>query len=111
VAATFGRAMYRLQLPNLTIGTNTPQSIDNVQIAPNPFTENSRISFNLPAKQTLQLELYDLSGKRIKTIFAGELSGGTQAFELDGNGLSHGVYLLKIYGKGQTGFCKKVVKQ
>lgn len=109
-AATFGRSMFRAELP-VPSSTLNAQKIEQVQINPSPFTEKSLVSFSTFEKQTAKLELFDLSGKRLRTLFAGELPAGKQSFELEGNGLSAGIYLLKMTGKNGAGFCKKVVKQ
>ncbi len=110
LAATYGRSMYWQQLPNLTIGTHSPQPPDNVRISPNPFEAQAQISFTVLEKQTARLELYDLSGKKLKILFAGVLEAGEQVFALDGNGMTAGIYLLKMTGENGNGVCKKVVK-
>ncbi|MBC7774205.1 MAG: T9SS type A sorting domain-containing protein, partial [Phycisphaerae bacterium] len=109
-AATFGRSMFRAQLPPPPSGTYSPQTVDNVRVFPNPFGYQAQVSFIVFEKQAARLDLFDLSGKKLKTLFAGELQAGGQVFELDGNGLNAGVYLLKLEGEKGTGFCRKLVK-
>lgn len=111
LAATFGRAMYWLQLPNLTIRVTTPQILENVQIMPNPMQEKAVISFTLRQKERLQVELFELSGKKLQTVFEGELSAGFQQLNFQGAALPPGIYLLRAKGANGTGFCRKVVKQ
>jgi len=108
-AATYGRSMYRATMPFVS-GTNSPQTIENVRVAPNPFDNRTQISFVVSEKQNARVELFDLSGKKLKTIFAGEFPVGEQGFELDGTELAAGVYLLKMEGKDGAGFCRKVLK-
>lgn len=111
LAATFGRSMYWQELPNLTIGTSAPTSFENVQIAPVPFVDQTRISWALAEKQKVQLELFDLTGKFLKTIFEGVLNAGEHGFTMSGEGLPSGVYLIKMSGENGSGFSRKVVKQ
>ena len=109
LAATYGRSMFSAKMPTPS-GTYSPQNVDNVRIAPNPFNDQTKISFTALKKESARLGLFDLSGKKLKTLFAGEMPKGAQVFELEGNGLAAGVYLLKMEGEKGVGFCKKVVK-
>lgn len=108
-AATYGRSMFKAILP-LPTGTNSPQVFENVAIAPNPFGSATTISFQIFEKQEARLEVFDLSGKQVKSLFAGELSAGEHQFELSGEGLSAGVYFVKMEGKGGGSFYRKIVK-
>lgn len=108
-AATYGRSMFRAELPTPS-GTYSPQTLGSPRIAPNPFGSITEISFAVFQKQTACLELFDLAGKKIKTVFAGELPVGKKMLALDGDGLAPGVYLLKLTGEKGAGFCQKVVR-
>ncbi len=110
VAATFGRSMFRAELPP-NAGTDAPQTIDNVRIAPNPFSSRTQVSFAVFEKQTTRVDLFDLSGRRLKTLFSGELSVGKEVFELTGDGLAAGVYLLKIEGEHGNRIACKILKE
>ncbi len=108
-AATYGRSMYKATMPWFS-NTHEPQTIDNVRVAPNPFINQTQVSLLVLEPQTVRLELFDLSGKKLMTLFSGQLQLGEQLFEMDGNGLRSGVYLLKMTRENGTGFCRKVVK-
>ena len=110
VAATYGRSMFKATMPWFS-STHSPQTIENVRVAPKPFINQTQISLLVLEQQTVRLELFELSGKRLKTFFAGQLPIGEQVFEVDGNGLAAGIYLIKMTGKNGAGFCHKVVKQ
>jgi len=110
LAATYGRSMYKASMPWFS-NTHEPQTLENVRIAPNPWVSRTQISFTVFEQQTVRLELYDLTGKKLETIFAGQLPIGEQVVEMDGNGLTAGVYLIKMTGENGAGFCRKVVKQ
>jgi len=107
-AATFGRSMFRATLP-LPTGTVSPEIVDNVTIVPNPFSNETAISFSVFEKQNAQLEVFDISGKCVKTLFAGALQAGEHRFELAGEGLAAGVYFVIMKGRGGS-FCQKIVK-
>lgn len=54
-----------------------------VKAFPNPFSEN--INFQVEAKQSGQalLEVYNVSGQKIKTVFSGYMNAGTQRFSMN----------------------------
>jgi len=42
--------------------------------SPNPFSATTRIAYDLPAKTTVSLNIFDISGRQVR-----ELAGGTQS--------------------------------
>jgi len=70
-------------------------------VAPNPFSNISRICFSLSEENTINLIIYDVSGKAIRKIFSGKLQAGNHNLSWDrkddtGNKVSSGIYLLKF---------------
>ena len=58
-------------------GTHAPSPIPAllefiVQAYPNPFNPRTTIAFNLPQKSAVDLHIYDLAGRRVKTLLDGE---------------------------------------
>jgi hypothetical protein len=49
---------------------------------PNPFSDN--VNFQIETKQSGQalLEVYNMSGQKVKTVFSGHLNAGTQRFNM-----------------------------
>lgn len=69
------------------------------QITPNPFTQDIFIQISLKKNQQIQLTLADISGRVLKTK-AATLSAGSNNIMFDApQGISSGVYLLKIQGE------------
>jgi len=105
---------YHQALINLTppgssfIEENIIEEFINVRIAPNPLTESSEIIINAKKNQMIQIELYDLSGCFIKTIYQGEIKRGNNTIGFNKMGMRIGIYLLKISVDGQS-FTKKIV--
>jgi len=54
-----------------TISSFTPVALE--QNAPNPFNESTRISFSLQKGGRVNLHLYDVSGKKIATLYDNEM--------------------------------------
>ncbi|MCD4744988.1 MAG: T9SS type A sorting domain-containing protein [Bacteroidales bacterium] len=78
-----------------------PDDISEVSCYPNPFTNETLISFRLNKTINVSVEIYDLNGKRIKTLVQGELQGGYYNFAWKGENesgasVNEGVYFYKI---------------
>lgn len=69
------------------------ENIGNLRIYPNPLIENSTIEFDALFSGRSNIEIYEISGRK---VFSAQknLSAGKYYFTL--NGLTRGVYILKI---------------
>ncbi len=68
---------------------------------PNPFNPMTKISFSLPAAQTVQLAIYGLDGRRITTLISGDLSAGNHEVIWNGTddagrSVASGTYFYQI---------------
>jgi hypothetical protein len=68
---------------------------------PNPFNPTTVFHFSLPATATVALELFDLSGRRVRSLVDGELPAGPHAIAWDGRDASRrqvasGTYLARL---------------
>ena len=101
---------------HLSIGTctginelNETESI--IQISPNPVIENLNISFNKEIDELLSLELFDVTGSKIKTFDSKELISKHNQFVLNLENIQPGIYFLKFIGSNNTSITKKIIKQ
>lgn len=66
---------------------------------PNPFVQTASFSLSVQATQHVRAEVYDMTGRRVRTLFDGTLAANTtQALRLDGTGLPGGIYAVRIDG-------------
>jgi hypothetical protein len=68
---------------------------------PNPASNGAMIRFSLPTRAAADLGLYDIAGRLVRDIAAGELAPGEHALAWDGRAasgarLAPGVYLLRL---------------
>jgi uncharacterized lipoprotein YddW (UPF0748 family) len=63
---------------------------------PNPFNPSTTISVQLPEATTVQIAIYDLTGRRVGHLHEGWLSAGSHEFNWSGARLSSGIYLLQV---------------
>ena len=89
-------------------GTNNeiPENFYLFQNYPNPFNPSTIIRFNVPVQSNVKLILYDVLGSEIKTLLNEELQPGTKEVELNGNGLTSGVYLVRMIAENY----QKIIK-
>lgn len=76
-----------------------PEGLVLHQNFPNPYRSMTLISFELPARATIDLDLYDLHGRKIENLYSGMLGAGEHRISYDGAGLPDGVYIYRLtYG-------------
>jgi hypothetical protein len=63
---------------------------------PNPFSNTTRILFELPNDGRVVIKLYDLSGKEITTLLSADRKAGQYVLPFSPHGLPGGVYYYKI---------------
>ncbi len=77
-----------------------------VTASPNPFTGQTQLAFALVRGQQVQLTIYDLAGRRIRTLVASDLSAGSHFHSWDGRDdqgrrQPAGVYFTMLQTKDQ----------
>ncbi|MEO6239811.1 MAG: T9SS type A sorting domain-containing protein [Bacteroidia bacterium] len=76
------------------------------KVYPNPNTGTMQLDYTLLEKETGELVLYDLSGKKIRTY---TLSEGHNTLLINEGGLAEGVYMYTILINGEIKLTDKVV--
>jgi glucose/arabinose dehydrogenase len=77
---------------------------------PNPFRENSTITFSLPQAGHAQLAVYDMMGKQVAVLVNAHLPAGNHRTTLSSYHLPAGTYLLKLVYNGKI-MTKKLMKE
>jgi len=86
-----------------------PDVLGSITLKPNPFQEQTVISFELLEKSKLRVEVRDTWGRLITAVASGEYAAGTQQFTWDGASTPDGVYFLFFHTE-KGSFAKRVVK-
>lgn len=76
---------------------------------PNPFNPTTNIKVVIPKTSNIKLNVYDITGKVIKTIYTGQISAGVHQFELNGNNLSSGIYFCRLESDNFTKSIKMIL--
>jgi len=82
-----------------SIPNNTaPPSSNRLKLYPNPFSRQSTIEFYIAKTTAVNISLWDLSGKKIKTLFeSASQSAGNYQVRLDATGLRSGIYVVRLH--------------
>jgi len=80
------------------------------QASPNPFSQQTILSFNLAVEGEVSLEVYDISGKKVAVLFDGTVEAEKNYSFQFGNGLPAGTYVAAlIAASGDVKHIKLVV--
>ncbi|TFH22628.1 MAG: glycosyl hydrolase family protein [Bacteroidia bacterium] len=63
---------------------------------PNPFSGQTTIAFNIPNADHVLLELYDSTGRRVRTLADHSFEPGMHRVELESGGLTPGLYSYRL---------------
>jgi hypothetical protein len=76
---------------------------------PNPFNPVTNINFDIPKNSIVSLDVYDISGKLVETIFKQQLNAGKYQVSYNAGNLSSGVYFYKLKSEYFTDTKKMVL--
>ena len=116
VVATHGNGIYTSQLePTFLSTTEISKNGLSFITYPNPFTEYSVLDLSIPEDGNLLVEVFDINGRKIKTICQQKVQQGQKRLiwyrdDENGNKVSSGTYLIKIRTTNQH-MVKKVIVQ
>lgn len=74
---------------------NLPISF-SVNSYPNPFNASTTISYSLPEPSDVKLVIYDILGRKVKTLYDGNQTAGEHAIIWDADGFSSGIYFYEL---------------
>lgn len=99
-----------LYTSNNTAGYETdalPDEFALHQNYPNPFNPATVIRYQLPVSSDVQLEVFDLSGRRVATLVNGSVRAGSHEVSFDASDLSSGIYIYRLKAGNQE-FTRKL---
>jgi hypothetical protein len=99
-----GIELMKLQPTALTAvngGAVPPSAFALLQNYPNPFNPSTTISFSVSQSGSAMLEIYDLTGRQVRTLLKGEVAAGIHSVQWDGrdergSSVGSGVYFYRL---------------
>ncbi len=89
-------------------GGSVPKEFSLKQNYPNPFNPTTMIQFELPKESRIRLEVFNIIGQKVATMFEGVKPAGYHDILFDASHLTSGIYIYKLTVPNQT-FAKKMV--
>ena len=102
-AATYGRGVFSGMFTNTTLSGVDFVNSSNIKIYPSPAKEIINVAISNYSGD-LNIEMYDINGRIVKSV-AVDFTG---SYAVDLNGLSSGVYVVKLAGD-QLNYTEKII--
>ncbi len=76
---------------------------------PNPFNPKTRFLIGLPNSSNVKVEVFNLLGQKVLSDYEKFYSSGNHSIDIEMNGLSNGMYVVRISFDNKHSFVKKVM--
>lgn len=77
--------------------------------SPNPFSEQTTITYRLDTKSPVTLEIFSVTGKLLKTLWEQPQTPGIHALTVHGADIPSGIYIYHVHTSDKTGIGKMIV--
>lgn len=77
----------------------SPKDFSIVSTWPNPFNARMTAWVQLPARQKVRAEVFDILGRRVAVLADGPLAAGRHALSWDAGEMASGLYFLRLTGE------------
>ena len=91
------------------ISIGDPPQFELKQNYPNPFSSSTIISYSISTPALVELNIYDILGKKVRTLVKGYEESGRYEIPFDAENLSAGVYFYKLSVDGVKSDKKKML--
>jgi hypothetical protein len=87
------------------LDARVPVAFALYQSVPNPFGRQAAIRFDVPRAGNVLLEIYDVNGRRVRTLADGAMAPGARLLSWDGTdaggrAVGSGVYFYRLRAEG-----------
>jgi serine protease AprX len=80
------------------------------EIYPNPLAGSTTVYFSIEENSRVTVELFDLAGRKIKTVADENFTAGSHEISLNDIQLSAGAYLLRLKNETHQSTLKAIVE-
>jgi len=80
------------------------------KVSPNPFAENSIITYHLDVNAVINISLLNAEGQEVKQLANKNLKAGTYTEKIGSSKLANGIYFIRISKDGEVKQTIKVIK-
>lgn len=79
-----------------------PEKVSLAQNYPNPFNPTTTIEYTLGHSADVELNVYNITGQKVATLFNETMPGGTHEYTFDASSLSSGIYIYRLQTPSET---------
>lgn len=91
------------------ISSEIPKQFELKQNYPNPFNPNTTIKYNVGKLSYIQIKVYDVVGREVRTLVNGDQAPGTYTVNFSGDNIASGVYFYSLISDGSRLDTKKFI--
>ncbi len=89
------------------MGDGLPNVMHLTGAVPNPFNPQTDIKFSLPRDASVQLKLYDVSGRLVRSLVNETMTAGAHSVRWTGRddagkSVASGTYFMRLVANGET---------
>jgi hypothetical protein len=89
-------------------------SFELLNCYPNPFNPSTQIRFTLPVAMKIDLEIYNILGEKVKTLYSGKLTEGIHEMQWNGRDNANqpagsGLYFVRLRGEERLQVTKVIL--
>ena len=85
--------------PVTNVENNVPMIVEGfhlLQNFPNPFNPSTSISFHIPSKSYVSLEIFDILGREVTKLVSGEIEAGNHSVTWNASAMPTGTYFYRL---------------
>lgn len=113
IADEYNFRILRFDLPAATAieerGSQIVSDFRLEQNYPNPFNPSTTIRFVVPATGNVTLAVFDMLGREVVRLVDGVMQAGTHSVQMNGSGLSSGIYFYRLSGRSVSEVRKMIL--
>jgi hypothetical protein len=112
-ATTHGNGVWEIKLSAIPTsignsGATVPDKFSLSQNYPNPFNPVTRIKFEVSKTANISIQVFDVTGRNISTLFSREMQAGVYSAAFDASGIGSGVYFYSLLVDGRISETKRM---
>ena len=97
----FGELVAGMEVTSVT-GITENDLTSSVNVFPNPFSDNTTLSFSAAEAGQASVVVYNLIGEKVIEMNLGNIAAGTQSLQLNFSSLEAGIYLVNLTAGNET---------
>ena len=98
----FAELVVGMEATTSSVGISENDLTSSVNVFPNPFSDNTSLTFTTVKAGNASVVVYNLVGQKVIEINLGNITAGTQRVELDFASMEVGIYLVSLTAGGET---------